>query len=390
MAELGDVSEGECSSIEDFRDPETERRRRQQEELQHGLMQDSMIDSSGGVVAVAQQVSKKEYQAPPKCARFSAPDDDTESLIDHPISTPLPHLRQLSSQGTGEAIDDATLTAASDGEKMISSTPSFVNREHRSASASAFDTPSTGTNSTMDAKMPSSTRNRMEDGIKRRNTSSLVRKVKGAVAPASTMHTPTTNSSMSKGSKATAINLPPQGGGNFCEHGLDHAPLSLPTFKDPRACMWTSSHAANSPSEDRSSSLVNVLLQPLPPNFDSETQLPPLETNEYHSLIRLNLWSVIDGHGGGCVATYASEVLLPHVAASIARALGCAIVSRGVCLVNGQLRDANALDLDGLSTYGFQCCVILPTVLSHCPWVVLFCSQNVRSKPCQSKFDSLS
>lgn len=129
--------------------------------------------------------------------------------------------------------------------------------------------------------------------------------------------------------------------------GIDHSPRSLPKFKDPRACMWTSSHAANSPSEDRSASLVNVLLQPLPPNFDSETQLPPFE-QEYSSLIRLNLWSVIDGHGGGCVATYASEVLLPHIAASISRALGCAIVSRGVCLVNGQLRDANALDLDGL------------------------------------------
>lgn len=48
------------------------------------------------------------------------------------------------------------------------------------------------------------------------------------------------------------------------------------------------------------------------------------------------------------VATYASEVLLPHIVASVSRALGCAIVSRGVCLVNGQLRDANALDLDGL------------------------------------------
>ena len=111
--------------------------------------------------------------------------------------------------------------------------------------------------------------------------------------------------------------------------------------------MWTSSHAANSPSEDRSASLVNVLLQPLPPNFDSETQLPPLK-KDYTSLVRLSLWSVIDGHGGGCVATYASEVLLPHIAASVSRALGCAIVDRGVCIVNGQLRDANALDLDGL------------------------------------------
>jgi len=129
-----------------------------------------------------------------------------------------------------------------------------------------------------------------------------------------------------------------------------HAPTSLPTFSEPRSCMWTSSHAANAPSEDRSASLVNVLLQPLPhTNFDSETQIHDnFNDGEYRSLIRLNLWSVIDGHGGGCVATYASEVLLPHIAASISRAMGCAIVSRGVCLVNGQLRDANALDLDGL------------------------------------------
>lgn len=111
----------------------------------------------------------------------------------------------------------------------------------------------------------------------------------------------------------------------------------------------TASHAANCPSEDRSASLVNLLLQPLPPNFDSETQLPPLEP-DYKTLIRLNLWAVIDGHGGGCVATYGSEVLLPHIAASVSRALGCAIVDRGVCTVNGQLRDANALDLDGLIT----------------------------------------
>ena len=128
-----------------------------------------------------------------------------------------------------------------------------------------------------------------------------------------------------------------------------HRPCSLPKFRDPQLCMWTASHAANNPSEDRSSSLVNVLLQPLPPNFDSETQLPPLpDIPNYPTLIRLNLWSVIDGHGGGCVATYASEVLLPHIAASVSRALGCAIVDRGVCTVNGQLRDANALDLDGL------------------------------------------
>ena len=320
-----------------------------------------MIDSSGGVVAVAQQVSKKEYQAPAKCARFSAPDDDTESLIDHPISTPPPH--QPSPQA---ARDDSGTTAPTDSDKMSEMSPSGPSFKKRATIASSADT-----NITFDSKMPASARSdnsnitfdskipasaRSDNSQNSHLKQALAVGAMGAsqqMAASTAMQTPTTNSSMSKGSKpmvGVGARLPPQGSGSTIgEMGLEHAPTSLPTFKDPRTCMWTSSHAANSPSEDRSASLVNVLLQPLPPNFDSETQLPPLEhNNEYHSLIRLNLWSVIDGHGGGCVATYASEVLLPHIAASISRALGCAIVSRGVCLVNGQLRDANALDLDGL------------------------------------------
>lgn len=235
-----------------------------------------------------------------------------------------------------------------------------------------------------------------------------------------------------------------------------HLPRGLPVFKDSRSCMWTSTHDANAPSEDRYSSLVNVLLRPpkttrMPTNGGSNSAVgsgtvrsnsggggggmgndsadggegeataegggvvasssnnnenvnenienvenvnssinkgsrsgsscegsisdgddeettaanpaegqsqqqqqatTPSTTNEDDedntSLIRLSLWSVIDGHGGGCVATYAAEVLLPHIAASVARALKSDIVDRGVCNVNGQLRDANALDLDGL------------------------------------------
>jgi serine/threonine protein phosphatase PrpC len=307
--------------VEDFHDPETEQRRQAQDDTDQVIIRDSVIDSSGGVVAVAQQVSNNEYQSPPKCARFSEPDDDTESLIDHPISTHL-----------SDTVHNGTAAKASGKGKCV-------------ASASPLDTPSKRINSTLDAKKPATSLIRGHDVLKRSNQSSRDHVLNVSSALSSTLDTPTTNSSKSK---ASAINLPTQGCGSSSEHGLEHAPTSLPTFKDPRSCMWTSSHAANSPSEDRSASLVNVLLQPLPPNFDSETQLPPLENNEYHSLIRLNLWSVIDGHGGGCVATYASEVLLPHIAASISRALGCAIVSRGVCLVNGQLRDANALDLDGL------------------------------------------
>ena len=218
------------------------------------------------------------------------------------------------------------------------------------------------------------------------------------------------------------------------EERSKHLPKGLPVFKDPRSCMWTSTHDANAPSEDRYSSLVNVLLRPpktdglnssvvvvgessnngngnggergvggagkgdgimnnnggggvnncgggvknggqedtqsnpqqqqsqsqqqpsqqLPPPSSSthpeqQVHIPPSEEDEDNtSLIKLSLWSVIDGHGGGCVATYAAEVLLPHIAASVARSLKSEIVDRGVCNVNGQLRDANALDLDGL------------------------------------------
>lgn len=154
-----------------------------------------------------------------------------------------------------------------------------------------------------------------------------------------------------------------------------HLPRALPTFRDSRMSMWTSTHDANAPSEDRSSSLLNVLLRPPRSRAGTTTrnlgetenvsssgssgscsgdegvvEQPSPQNDEVDntSLIRLSLWAVVDGHGGGCVATYASEVLLPHIAASVARALKCAIVDRGVCTVNGQLRDANALDLDGL------------------------------------------
>lgn len=160
------------------------------------------------------------------------------------------------------------------------------------------------------------------------------------------MHSPAIRTAL-KFDRGSAFHMP-YNHAPSTQHARDeHRPLTLPKFLEPGGCMWTASHAANCPSEDRSASLVNLLLQPLPPNFDSETQLMPLEP-DYKTLIRLNLWCVIDGHGGGCVATYASEVLLPHIAVSVSRALGCAIVDRGVCTVNGQLRDANALDLDGL------------------------------------------
>eukprot|EP00529_Nitzschia_sp_RCC80_P002714 CAMPEP_0113523510 /NCGR_PEP_ID=MMETSP0014_2-20120614/45743_1 /TAXON_ID=2857 /ORGANISM="Nitzschia sp." /LENGTH=1702 /DNA_ID=CAMNT_0000421603 /DNA_START=271 /DNA_END=5379 /DNA_ORIENTATION=+ /assembly_acc=CAM_ASM_000159 len=474
VAELGDVSEGECSSVEDFNDAETRRQRLEEEEVYRlneasNQVEAMNIDSSGGVVAIAQQVSKKELKAPPKCARFSLPDDDTESLIDpqeslgggasvsgdvmaidhhlrfsphsedhnlhrdhhdedsdlprrlhsplhHSLSAGLKHSRAASNASSsvnstlascGTEMKDniaqldvgaasPPLVATQKGDNELSATvpnirgdsgslPASSPEDHMARQQQSF----AASPGEMDSKMPADL-----DMPKRIKWTSLNEQrsipAEAAVLASSTMNSNSDSSqvagptffrggmmhsnspSLGPGGRPSSPSFPfpkrltssglasSTGGGSSINKetlanasgsisGCDqHRPTSLPTFKEPRACMWTSSHAANSPSEDRSSSLVNVLLQPLPDNLDSETQLPALETNEYPALVRLNLWSVIDGHGGGCVATYASEVLLPHIAATIARAMGCAIVSRGTCLVNGQLRDANALDLDGL------------------------------------------
>lgn len=363
---MGDVSEGECSSVEDFNDLETIQRRQEIEDERLSTLQSGMIDSSGGVVAVAQQVSKNELEAPIKCARFSTPDDDTESLIDQPISCLPPLSTSSFLLSTTHETATTTTTASTAGSNSDDARPDLaVNDSPRNlvvtrvVDASTFSTPMTpgqpdpletlctgGSSDVVSGANWSSGKLNVKTVVTHSNIST--KKTSTAVAME---RPPIANSTSSKEKSRIGVACappPPPSSSNSHDLGWDHLPTSLPTFKDPRSCMWTSSHAANSPSEDRSSSLVNVLLQPLPPNFDSETQLPALESSEYNSLIRLNLWSVIDGHGGGCVATYASEVLLPHIAASISRALGCAIVSRGVCLVNGQLRDANALDLDGL------------------------------------------
>ena len=305
---MGGVSEGECSSVEEGHGS---LRRPQDEEL------DGHEALAGGIVAVAQRVANKtsgraglsssirQPHAVPadmvKCARFSEDELRVGSLI-------MPRTSSSAFASSSSSVE-ATTERTAFSPTNLATTCKPVARPARPYLAppgpKTMAAATLGTTAVRAAAMeePNST-------------------LPTAQAPSSEQTNPDT---------------------------IDHAPTSLPKFTDPRTCTWTSSHAANAPSEDRSSSLVNVLLQPLPPNFDSETQLPPLET-EYTSLVRLSLWSVIDGHGGGCVATYASEVLLPHIAASVSRALGCAIVDRGVCVVNGQLRDANALDLDGLIT----------------------------------------
>uniref|UniRef100_A0A7S1FP12 PPM-type phosphatase domain-containing protein n=1 Tax=Corethron hystrix TaxID=216773 RepID=A0A7S1FP12_9STRA len=121
--------------------------------------------------------------------------------------------------------------------------------------------------------------------------------------------------------------------------------VRLPSFLEPSEFMSTSTYEANAPSEDRSASLLNVLLKPHVDSCDEDA-----------ALVRLNLWCVLDGHGGGSVASYASEVLLPHVAVSLAHALESTIVSNGKYRVNKEGRNiendemknlvANVTDVD--------------------------------------------
>jgi len=116
--------------------------------------------------------------------------------------------------------------------------------------------------------------------------------------------------------------------------------------------MWTSSHEANAPSEDRHASLVNLLLLPKDETSLKSNSVSTGKADTHHQntypLIRVSMWCVLDGHGGGCVAAYASEVLLPHIAASIAEALNCTVISQGIFHANGEPRHLENIDLSSL------------------------------------------
>lgn len=117
--------------------------------------------------------------------------------------------------------------------------------------------------------------------------------------------------------------------------------FNLPKFSDAAQHMWTSTHEANAPSEDRNASLVNLLFMPRE-DHDLREKTGQYETT--FSLIRVSMWCVLDGHGGGSVASYASEVLLPHIAASIANALNCTVASSGEFHANGLKRNLEPSD----------------------------------------------
>ena len=108
--------------------------------------------------------------------------------------------------------------------------------------------------------------------------------------------------------------------------------FSLSSFPNKNNFMWTSSYEANNPSEDRHASLVNMILRK--------------ENDDDDYFIRMSLWCVLDGHGGGAVASYASQALLPHIATNISHALDSDIISKGEFTVNGEMQDVEVLDFE--------------------------------------------
>ena len=113
---------------------------------------------------------------------------------------------------------------------------------------------------------------------------------------------------------------------------LNENNVSMSLFRNKGGCMWTSSYEANAPSEDRHASLINMIL----------------EGKEEDQIIRMSMWAVLDGHGGGAVSTYASQALLPHIAVNVSRALQTRIMSKGEFTVDGEVQNVEVLDFEDI------------------------------------------
>lgn len=93
----------------------------------------------------------------------------------------------------------------------------------------------------------------------------------------------------------------------------------------PTKSHWTTTYQANNPCEDRYASLSNVFMTP---TSSKVVTLPPL--------IRMSLFTVLDGHGGSTVSERASKILLPLLARNICQKLQCDFVHSGQLNINGK------------------------------------------------------
>ena len=143
---------------------------------------------------------------------------------------------------------------------------------------------------------------------------------------------------------------------------LDCAVQSLISSCNLSSCLSGSTYEANDPCEDKFSSLVNVLIVPIneetcerygEKNIDKEEEISLVSkgsndvierrkrkrddiTDKFRPpIIRLSLFTVLDGHGGHSVSQHASETLLPLLSHNISETLKCRIIHKGDFDVNG-------------------------------------------------------
>jgi len=129
-------------------------------------------------------------------------------------------------------------------------------------------------------------------------------------------------------------------------------PIEPPIFPSTANHLWGTTYRANDPCEDRYASLTNILLRPNSKKrtHDSEistitslnelssmTSHPPrnpMHQQEHHTLYRVSMFCVMDGHGGPYVADFASKHLLPMLSTNIRKALDCTYIAMGEFRIN--------------------------------------------------------
>ena len=115
--------------------------------------------------------------------------------------------------------------------------------------------------------------------------------------------------------------------------------LQRQTLPLPTVDCTTSTYDANSPSEDRSASIRNIILLEADVDDDGDGDgdgdgdCKDRVQNGYH----VNMFVVLDGHGGFIVAQFASANLLPSILEQIARELQTKIYDKGTMTVNDEV-----------------------------------------------------
>ena len=104
----------------------------------------------------------------------------------------------------------------------------------------------------------------------------------------------------------------------------------------PTKSHWTTTCQANNPCEDRYASLSNVFMTPSSSTTTTATTTLEAPQTTLPPLVRMSLFTVLDGHGGFTISEHASKILLPLLARNICEKLECNFVHSGQFNVNGE------------------------------------------------------